>query len=179
MNTPIQMRELNIFQIFFREWSVIKDLSFADNRAETGYKSENNKVCKKLVTKFELIWWQVWTCAVTKLELIWWQFWTCTVAKCELIIACFEISLIETRNFSLLNSAYNDETWNNPVNLCFIFILHSFLKIFFWCDLPLLAVLIIFVFLPSSGHLIDLVFRQTWESNSRTRTMAWVLDVHH
>ncbi len=28
---------------------------------------------------------------------------------------------------------------------------HLFLKIFFWCDLPLLAVFIIFVFPPSSG----------------------------
>ncbi len=48
----------------------------------------------------------------------------------------------------------------------------NFYKNIFWCDLPRLAVFIIFVlFLPSSG-LIHLVFRQTRESNPHPRTMA-------
>jgi hypothetical protein len=44
---------------------------------------------------------------------------------------------------------------------------------FFWCDLPLLAVFIIFVlFCHQVVCLIHLVFRQTRELNSRPRTMA-------
>ncbi len=48
-----------------------------------------------------------------------------------------------------------------------------FLKYFFWCDLPLLAVLIIFVlFCHQVVCLIHLVFRWTQELNSRPRTMV-------
>jgi hypothetical protein len=46
-------------------------------------------------------------------------------------------------------------------------------KYFFWCDLPLLAVFIIFVlFCHQVVHFIHLVFRQTWELNSHPRTVA-------
>jgi hypothetical protein len=45
--------------------------------------------------------------------------------------------------------------------------------IFFWCDLPLLDVFIIFVlFCHQVVHFIHLVFRRTRELNSRPRTMA-------
>ncbi len=51
--------------------------------------------------------------------------------------------------------------------------LNIFLKIFFWCDLPLLAVFIIFfLFCHQVVHFIHLVFRRTLELNSRPRTMA-------
>ncbi len=48
-----------------------------------------------------------------------------------------------------------------------------FKKIFFWCDLPLLAVFIIFVlFCHQVVHLIHLVFKRIWEMNLHLRTMA-------
>ncbi len=55
-----------------------------------------------------------------------------------------------------------------------------FLKIFFWCDLPLLAVFIIFVlFCHQVVNFIHLVFRQTQELNSCPRTMAQIVSPRH
>ena len=52
-----------------------------------------------------------------------------------------------------------------------------FLNIFFWCDLPHLAVFIIFVsfFCHQVVHLFHLVFRQSQDSNPRPRTMARIV----
>jgi hypothetical protein len=57
---------------------------------------------------------------------------------------------------------------------CFFQLSPFFLKnIFFCCDLPLLAVFIIFIlFCHQVVYFIYLVFRKTWELNSRPRTMA-------
>ncbi len=53
-------------------------------------------------------------------------------------------------------------------------------KIFFWCDLPLLAVFIIIVlFCHQVVRFIHLVFRRTQELNSRPRTLAQTVSLWH
>ncbi len=62
--------------------------------------------------------------------------------------------------------------WTKKLHLQAIYFLNIF-----WCDLA--SLLFSLVFCHQVVHLFHLVFRQSWNSNPRPRTMAWIVSPQH